>query len=811
MATIALNYYCDLNQAVKVQYIDGNVFSGDNAGNTISVFVMDGDQPATIGGSVSADVIRADGSTVAVSGALDGNRAYVILPQACYAVPGSISIVIKNIQNTTITTIAALVGNVYRSSTDEIIDPGTIIPSISSLIAAIDAAIGSIPADYSALLASIAADYSSSKTYPVGAYCWEAGVLKRCIVPITSAETYTAAHWTNAVIGDDLSALKSAFGDEISASYITPDVDTTTNGVTRKTTEDKLVLYGTATASRRICFLNGQNFIRTTASSFDKTLDQGVYFIETDMTGYQTTYAIEATYSTYANPFKILDNNAKSNIVVFTAPVMIGLLAVDERNYGTEENPTYVSFSAKRITAKDIVARSETNRIDGAVFEEMSINLDAISETPWIVPLQGKWLESVNSRGKVIPIPKTATKVEITAGENNAAVFVLKTFAPVSGETPDFATGWSRTSITAGETLSFDVGDDFNYLHCLTTGSSDQDTTPTVKMEGMKADEGEMLYPVDGESADETGKTDRTAEIISKLNTYGICRFAKGIFYTSGNIEMPEGSMLIGSGADSVLKMLDSVVSGSTVLMGTKCTVKDLTIKGGSSVGTSADNSRNGIEWTGEGLEHGTVENCVIVNFDGTGIYLHDTTTKTYRNLSVANCYITGNYYGIDIRQNSEFNRIANSTIIANRYGYRNRGGNNNISNCGIDANTIGIQIDDDAGGNNGHGTITGCSVNHSNHNSGYGLIIEGTGRMLVSNCNFYYSKIKLENTNGNIISGCGFGTSAGWEISGGECSMFVGCIVRGWGSGDTPVTITNNTQAKIMNCFDREGVPYSA
>lgn len=214
MATIALNYYCDLNQAVKVQYIDGNVFSGDNAGNTISVYVMDGDQPATIGGSVSADVIRADGSTVAVSGALDGNRAYVILPQACYAVPGSISIVIKNTQNTTITTIAALVGNVYRSSTDEIVDPGTIIPSISSLIAAIDAAIGSIPADYSALLASIAADYSSSKTYPVGAYCWEAGVLKRCIVPITSAETYTAAHWTNAVIGDDLSALKSAITND---------------------------------------------------------------------------------------------------------------------------------------------------------------------------------------------------------------------------------------------------------------------------------------------------------------------------------------------------------------------------------------------------------------------------------------------------------------------------------------------------------------------------------------------------------------------------------------------------------------------
>lgn len=266
MATIALNYYCDLNQAVKVQYIDGNVFSGDNAGNTISVFVMDGDQPATIGGSVSADVIRADGSTVAVSGALDGNRAYVILPQACYAVPGSISIVIKNTQNTTITTIAALVGNVYRSSTDEIVDPGTIIPSISSLIAAIDAAIGSIPADYSALLASIAANYSPSKTYPVGAYCWEAGVLKRCIVPITSAETYTAAHWTNAVIGDDLSALKSAidgkdivenlFNDLVNYNYdefvnLPADPSSTTStqiGVVRN--YNRIILNGTATSNR---------------------------------------------------------------------------------------------------------------------------------------------------------------------------------------------------------------------------------------------------------------------------------------------------------------------------------------------------------------------------------------------------------------------------------------------------------------------------------------------------------------------------------------------------------------------------------
>ena len=211
MATIKTDLMCNLNQPVAATFLHGNLFSQDNAGNTINVHVMENGEPATIGGTVSANVIRADGNTVAVSGAIDGNKAYVILPQACYAVPGRVEIIIKLTQNTTITTIAAIVANVYRSTTDTVVDPGTIIPSIQTLIAEIEEAVDSIPVDYSGLLATIAADYSSSKTYPVvGMYAWQGGVLKRNIVPITTAETYTAAHWTNAVIGDDLSALKSA-------------------------------------------------------------------------------------------------------------------------------------------------------------------------------------------------------------------------------------------------------------------------------------------------------------------------------------------------------------------------------------------------------------------------------------------------------------------------------------------------------------------------------------------------------------------------------------------------------------------------
>lgn len=215
MASIVTNLTCELTAPVSVVFLPGNMFSMDNGGNIINVFVVQNGEPVALGGSVSANVIRSDGTTVAITGALEGNKAYIILPQACYAVPGIIHIVMKITEGTTITTIAAITANVYQSSTDAVVDPGTLVPSIAALIEAIEDAVDSIPVDYSGLLATLAADYSTSKTYKVGDYAWYGGVLKRCIVAITTAESYTAAHWTNAVIGDDLSALKSAFDSTI--------------------------------------------------------------------------------------------------------------------------------------------------------------------------------------------------------------------------------------------------------------------------------------------------------------------------------------------------------------------------------------------------------------------------------------------------------------------------------------------------------------------------------------------------------------------------------------------------------------------
>ena len=152
MAMVETWYAQDLNQPVQVHYLHGNVFSQDSLGNLVGVHVFDNNLPASLSGTVSGNVIRSDGGTVAVAGTLSENDCYIILPAAAYAVPGPISIIIKLTGGGSVTTLCAVVAYVYESSTSTPVDPGTILPSIQDLLDAIAAAVATIPADYSTVV-----------------------------------------------------------------------------------------------------------------------------------------------------------------------------------------------------------------------------------------------------------------------------------------------------------------------------------------------------------------------------------------------------------------------------------------------------------------------------------------------------------------------------------------------------------------------------------------------------------------------------------------------------------------------------------
>ena len=120
----------DIKKPVRVAQLAGNLFSADNGGNLIGVEIYDDGEAAAPSGGVFGYVIRKDGRTVVISGTLDGNKASITLPASCYAVVGPVSIVIK----VGTVTVGACTGHVYRSTTDEIVDPGSVVPSIAELL-----------------------------------------------------------------------------------------------------------------------------------------------------------------------------------------------------------------------------------------------------------------------------------------------------------------------------------------------------------------------------------------------------------------------------------------------------------------------------------------------------------------------------------------------------------------------------------------------------------------------------------------------------------------------------------------------------
>lgn len=120
----------DFQEDLTVEHLRGNFFSGDSLGNLVGVEVFDNGEPAPLSGSVVGYVIRADGSTVVVPGTLAGNRASIILPACAYNVYGIMSIVIK----VGSVTVGACTVHVYRSTTDTLVDPEHVIPSIDLLI-----------------------------------------------------------------------------------------------------------------------------------------------------------------------------------------------------------------------------------------------------------------------------------------------------------------------------------------------------------------------------------------------------------------------------------------------------------------------------------------------------------------------------------------------------------------------------------------------------------------------------------------------------------------------------------------------------
>lgn len=129
MAKIKSWFNCDLQHAVQVQALNGNVFSMDNNGNQICVRIFDGGEKAVISATVTARCILADGSTVNLNGSLTSvnsqSVAVVDIPQSVLLIPGTLKISVQLTASSVVATIAAIITTVYATKTDNVITPSS--------------------------------------------------------------------------------------------------------------------------------------------------------------------------------------------------------------------------------------------------------------------------------------------------------------------------------------------------------------------------------------------------------------------------------------------------------------------------------------------------------------------------------------------------------------------------------------------------------------------------------------------------------------------------------------------------------------
>lgn len=204
MAVIETWYNQDLQKPVRVNYLDGSLFSHNGNGNRIGVHVFDNGEPVTLSGTVSGYVVTSDGSTVPCTGTRSGNAASILIPAAAYQ-PGAVFITVFLTDGSTVTTLASVATTVMTARTSNQVSPGSVVTDWTQTI---NAAMQSV---VDANAANIALPYDSL-TYPVplGKYTLYNDLLYRCVSPIASSETWTASHWTRVKLADDVSDLKSA-------------------------------------------------------------------------------------------------------------------------------------------------------------------------------------------------------------------------------------------------------------------------------------------------------------------------------------------------------------------------------------------------------------------------------------------------------------------------------------------------------------------------------------------------------------------------------------------------------------------------
>lgn len=130
----------DISKSLLRTYAGIVLVTGDKNANRFGANIFRAGEPVDLTGcTVLAYFIRPNTDTLPIDGKVEGNTAYVDLPAACYTSDGAFSLAIK-ISSTDITqTVRVVDGCIRLTQTDNLVDPGEVVPTLDELFATIAA------------------------------------------------------------------------------------------------------------------------------------------------------------------------------------------------------------------------------------------------------------------------------------------------------------------------------------------------------------------------------------------------------------------------------------------------------------------------------------------------------------------------------------------------------------------------------------------------------------------------------------------------------------------------------------------------
>ena len=136
MQPITLEYSADILVGIGMTAMPSLFAMGDKLAHVLRVRVKAGGKPVDLTGwTVTASVVRQDQATVMMAGRVVGDAAEVTLEAPCYSQSGGFTLSVAIGREQQVITIFCGRGDVTRTRTDSLVDPGHTIPSVDEIIA----------------------------------------------------------------------------------------------------------------------------------------------------------------------------------------------------------------------------------------------------------------------------------------------------------------------------------------------------------------------------------------------------------------------------------------------------------------------------------------------------------------------------------------------------------------------------------------------------------------------------------------------------------------------------------------------------